>query len=190
MEIQEIENRVKELTNEKRFKHSQGVMQVAGELAEYYGLDVQKARLAGLAHDCVKNVPCEKMFELAHRLGCELDEVTKLETKLIHAPLGAYYAKKVFEIDDEEIFSAIYYHTTAKRNMTLFEKVIYIADVIEPNRNFDIVDQLRRLAYEDIDKAILLVIDFTVCKIIERGGMVHTNTIDARNYLISKGVKV
>ncbi|MBQ6906917.1 MAG: bis(5'-nucleosyl)-tetraphosphatase (symmetrical) YqeK [Clostridia bacterium] len=190
MEIEEIEKCIKELTNEKRFRHSKGVQKTAGELAKHYGLDVKKAELAGLMHDCTKNLPPEEMMKLCDKFGCALDDVSKLEHKLIHAPLGAYYSKNVFGIDDKEIFDAISCHTTAKANMTMFEKVLYIADVIEPNRVYDIADQLRKMAFEDIDRAILIVLNYTINKIITNGRMLHNETINARNYLISKGVKV
>ncbi len=190
MNILEIEQCIKNMTKESRFDHSKGVQKTAGELAKHYGLDVEKAELAGLMHDCVKNLPTEEMFKLCEELGCELDFVTQKECKLIHAPLGAYYAKKVFGIDDEEIFNAIYYHTTAKPDMTLFEKILYIADVIEPNRSYDIIDEIRRLAYEDIDLAMLLVLNYTINKQMSAGKMLHSGTINARNYLIAKGVSV
>lgn len=190
MSITEIEKCIKEMTKESRFNHSKGVQKTAGELAKYYGLDVEKAELAGLMHDCVKNLPVEKMFRLCDELGCELDFETQREHKLIHAPLGAYYAKKVFSVDDEEIFNAIYYHTTAKADMSMFEKIIYIADVIEPNRKYDIVDELRQLAYENIDLAMLRILNYTINKQMSLGNMLHIETIRARNHLIAKGVKI
>ena len=190
MNIGEIEQCIKKMTKESRFNHSKGVQYMAGKLAEHYGLDVQKAELAGLMHDCVKNLPVEEMFRLCDELGCELDDVTRFEHKLIHAPLGAYYAKKVFGVDDDEIFSAMYYHTTAKADMTLFEKIIYIADVVEPNRKYDMIDEIRKLAFEDIDAAMFRVLDYTINKLVSTGRMLHSETINARNYLIAKGVKV
>ena len=190
MNIEEIEQCIKKMTKESRFKHSKGVQYMAGELAKHYGVDVEKAELAGLMHDCVKNLPVEEMFKLCDELGCELDEVTKNEPKLIHAPLGAYYAKKVFDINDDEIFNAIYYHTTAKANMTLFEKIIFIADVVEPNRKYDIIDEMRRLAFENIDLAMLRILEYNITKQVNAGKMLHSETINARNYLIAKGVNL
>ncbi|MEE1042351.1 MAG: bis(5'-nucleosyl)-tetraphosphatase (symmetrical) YqeK, partial [Clostridia bacterium] len=171
MNITEIEQCIKKMTKESRFNHSKGVQFMAVELAKHYGLDVKKAELAGLMHDCVKNLPVEEMFRLCDELGCELDEVTKRETKLIHAPLGAFYAKKVFGVEDEEVFNAIYWHTTAKENMTLFEKVIFIADVVEPNRKYDIIDEMRKLAFENIDLAMLKILDYNITKQVNAGKM-------------------
>lgn len=190
MNITEIEQCIKKMTKESRFNHSKGVQKTAGELAKHYGLDVEKAELAGLMHDCVKNLPAEEMLKLCSELGCELDFVTQREHKLIHAPLGAYYVKKVFGVDDDEIFNAIYWHTTAKADMTMFEKILYIADVIEPNRNYDIIDEIRRLAYENIDLAMLKVLDYTINKQMSAGKMLHSETINARNHLIAKGVSI
>lgn len=189
MDKQEIEQCIKKMTKETRFAHSKGVEKMAGELARHYGFDPDKAELAGLMHDCVKNLPTDEMLRLCDELGCELDWVTRNEPKLIHAPLGAYYSKKIFGIDDDEIFDAIYYHTTAKADMPMLTKIIYMADVVEPNRNYETVDELRKLAFENIDLAILKAIDFTTCKIIQTGRMLHSETINARNYLIAKGVK-
>lgn len=188
MDIFEIEEKIKSMTKSTRFDHCKGVQLMAGELAEHYGLDRKKAELAGLMHDCTKNLPVDEMLRLCDELGCELDWVTKNEHKLIHAPLGAYYAKEVFGIDDDEIFDAIYYHTTAKENMSLFTKIIYIADVVEPNRKYDMIEEIRQLAFENIDLAIIRVIDYTIKKIIENNRMIHPKTINARNYLINKGV--
>ena len=190
MNISEIEQCIKKMTKESRFAHSKGVQKTAGELAKHYGLDVEKAELAGLMHDCVKNLPVDEMFRLCDELGCKLDFVTQREHKLIHAPLGAYYAKKVFGVDDEEIFNAIYWHTTAKADMTLFEKIIYIADVTEPNRKYDIIDEMRNLAYQDIDLAMLRILNYTINKQLSAGKMLHSETINARNYLIAKGVNI
>lgn len=189
MEVHQIEQCIKKLTKETRFNHSKGVEYMAGELAKHYNVNVEKAMLAGLMHDCVKNLPYEEMLRLCRELGCELDTVTENESKLIHAPLGAYYVKKVFGIDDEEIFDAIYYHTTAKADMSMLTKIIYIADAVEPNRNYDIAEEMRKLAFEDIELAILKVIDYTINKLVSSGRMLHNETINARNYLISKGVK-
>lgn len=190
MDILEIEQCIKKMTKETRFNHSKGVQKTAGELAKHYGLDVDKAELAGLMHDCVKNLSVEEMMRLCDELGCKLDFVTQREYKLIHAPLGAYYAKKIFGVDDDEIFNAIYWHTTAKADMTMFEKIIYIADVIEPNRKYDIIDEMRKLAYEDIDVAMLKILNYTIGKQLAAGKMLHSETINARNYLIAKGVNI
>lgn len=188
VDIQHIEQCVKKLTKESRFNHSKGVEYMAGELAQHYGVDVKKAQLAGLVHDCVKNIPYEEMLKLCKELGCELDFVTQNEHKLIHAPLGAYYVKKVLGVDDDEIFDAVYYHTTAKADMSMLTKILYIADAVEPNRNYDIAEELRKLSFENIDLAILKVIDYTINKLINSGRMLHDETINARNYLIAKGV--
>ena len=190
MDILEIEQCIKKMTKETRFNHSKGVQKTAGELAKHYGLDVDKAELAGLMHDCVKNLSVEEMMRLCDELGFKLDFVTQREYRLIHAPLGAYYAKKIFGVDDDEIFNAIYWHTTAKADMTMFEKIIYIADVIEPNRKYDIIDEMRKLAYEDIDVAMLKILNYTIGKQLAAGKMLHSETINARNFLIAKGVNI
>ena len=189
MEIHEITECIRKITTEKRFKHSIGVSETAVKLAKHYGIDEKKAKLAGLMHDCVKNLDIDEMLRLCKEFGCELDFVMQNEPKIIHGPLGAYYAKEVFGICDDEIFDAIYYHTTGKADMPMLTKIIYIADVIEPNRNFSDVEEFRKQAFCDIDIAILKVMDYTTKKIIDGGRMLHHETINARNYLLAKGVK-
>lgn len=190
VDIETIQECIRKITTDKRFLHSKGVEKTAVLLARHYGVDETKARYAGLMHDCVKNLPAEEMFSLCEKFGCKLDWVEQAEPKLIHGPLGAFYSKNVFGIDDDEIFDAIYYHTTAKADMSMLTKIIYIADLIEPNRNFSDVEKLRELAFSNIDSAILKSINFTIKKIVDSGRMLHSETINARNYLISKGVTV
>lgn len=95
-------------------------------------------------------------------------------------------AKREYGIDDEEIYDAIYYHTMGKPDMSLLTKIIYIADGIEENRHYDGVDRIRSLAEEDLDKALILQIDYTIKSVISKGGLLHTNTIDTRNWYLSK----
>lgn len=186
MENEQIKMRLERLLSKERLSHSLGVSSEAVRLAVHYGADVEMAELAGLVHDCVKEFDFGEMIDLCARYGVCLDDVTKEEKKLIHANLGAEYAKKEFGIDDEQIYDAIKYHTTAKADMPLLTKIIYVADYIEPNRKFDGVDELRRLAYIDLDAAILEGLDFTIKKLMGNRKMLHPETINARNYIILK----
>jgi predicted HD superfamily hydrolase involved in NAD metabolism len=171
---------------EKRFIHSLGVMACAEKLAELYGADAHKAAVAGLLHDCAKNYSKDDMFSLCEEYGIEIDDVMRKSTGLIHGLLGAEVAKREYDIDDEEIYDAIYYHTMGKPDMSLLTKIIYIADGIEENRHYDGVDRIRSLAEEDLDKALILQIDYTIKSVISKGGLLHTNTIDTRNWYLAK----
>ncbi len=183
----DFESRIKPMMSEKRYIHSLGVRDEAVKLAKVYGADEKKAYLAGLLHDVVKEFSPEQMRELAKKYGVKLSEVVLHEPKLVHGILGAYYVKYEFGIDDDEIFDAIYYHTTSKANMPLLTKIIYIADSIEPNRDFDGVCELRAATYENLDKAILMSLRKTIDKLLKNGRLIHVETVNAMNYLLMKG---
>jgi len=186
MDIVYIENELKKIVTPKRFQHSVGVRYEAVKLAKQYGADEKKAELAGLVHDCAKDFEYEQMLKMCDHYGVILDTVSLNEKKLIHSQLGAMYAKKVFCIDDDEIYDAVFYHTTAKANMSMLTKIIYIADYIEPNRTFEGVDELRQTAYINIDNAILTGLDFTINQLVSEKKMLHPETINARNDIILK----
>ncbi len=186
--IDEIKTELKKILSAKRYVHSLGVAGEAKQLAERYGADTEKAYLAGLVHDCAKEYPPEKMEEiLMTEYGVPVDPMSKIMPKILHGPLGACDAQRKFGIYDPEILDAVKYHTTGKGGMSLLTKIIYIADYIEPNRDFDGVAKLRRMAYEDIDKAIIYGIDETIKDLIKRGLVIHPDTMHARNDLIIKG---
>ncbi|MEG1442443.1 MAG: bis(5'-nucleosyl)-tetraphosphatase (symmetrical) YqeK, partial [Oscillospiraceae bacterium] len=155
MELCKIEAQLKSILSERRFKHSLGVANEAKKLAEFYNADVQKAYLAGLVHDCAKEIPTEKMVAILNdNYGIIVDSLMTAMPKLLHGTLGACVAQSEFDIYDAEVLDAIRCHTTGKANMSMLAKIIYIADYIEPNRDFEGVDELRELTYKNIDKAI------------------------------------
>ncbi len=185
IDIDKIKENLEEVLSEKRYKHSLGVADEAVRLAERYGADSNKAYIAGLVHDCAKEIENSKAKAMIKdKYGLTIDPISMNTHKLLHGPLGACIAQSEFDIYDPEVLDAIRYHTTAKANMSMLTKIIYIADYIEPNRDFDGVEELRALAYEDIDAAILLGIDFTLSELIEKGSMFHPDTVHARNKLL------
>ena len=145
----------------KRIPHVLGTEQTAEALAEKYGADVEKARFAALLHDSTKRLSMEEQLAMCEHYHIELDELEKKALKLLHAKTGAALARDVFGADDE-IYNAILWHTTGKANMTLLEKVIYLADYIEPNRDFDGVENLRKVVWEDLDKGLEMGLAMTV----------------------------
>jgi len=166
----------------KRIPHVLGTEQEAIRLAERYGADVEKARVAALLHDCTKKLNMEEQLALCSHYGIALDELEQKALKLLHAKTGAALARDVFGVD-EEIYHAIWWHTTGRAGMTLLEKVIYLADYIEPSRNFPGVDRLRSVCYEDLDKGLLLGLEMTVQEMQEMGNPVHRATLEARDAL-------
>lgn len=186
MTIEQMREKLKQVLTEKRYNHSIGVMNTAVEMAEHFGADVEKTRIAALLHDCAKNYSSSEMFELCERYNVILDDITRSSRGLIHGFLGAVIAEKYYGVTDPEIYDAIYYHTIGKPDMSLITKIIYIADGIEPSRNFEGVDRIRDMVYEDIDRALVLQIDYTIRSVINKGGLLHTNTIDTRNFYLRK----
>ena len=173
----------------KRLQHSIGVKECAKELALLYNADGDRAALAGLLHDCAKGFNEVGLIQKSKEYGIELDQVSIYQKGLIHGPLGAKIACHEFGISDPDILSAIEYHTYGKRDMTVLEKIIYLADLIEPGRCFSGVEELRSLAYKDLDSAVLKALDNTIVLVISRGGLVHPNTLEARNSMIMSQIR-
>lgn len=166
----------------KRIPHVLGTEQEAIRLAQRYGADVEKARVAALLHDCTKKLNMEEQLSLCARYGIELDELEQKALKLLHAKTGAAIARDVFGVD-EEIYQAIWWHTTGHGGMTVLEKIIYLADYIEPSRVFPGVEDLRRVCYEDLDRGLLMGLEMTIEEMEEMGNPVHHATLEARDAL-------
>lgn len=172
----------------KRMPHVLGTEREAVRLAERYGADVTKARIAALLHDCTKKLDMDEQLALCRQYAIPLDELEQKALKLLHSKTGAAIARDVFAADDE-IYNAILYHTTGKPDMTLLEKIIYLADYIEPTRDFPGVETLRRTVYEDLDRGLLLGLTMTIDEMEEMGNPVHHMTRDARDYLLKRGIR-
>ena len=166
----------------KRIPHVLGTEQEAIRLAERYGADVEKARVAALLHDCTKRLDMEEQLALCRQYGIRLDVLEQQALKLLHAKTGAAIARDVFGVDDE-IYRAIWWHTTGHAGMTLLEKIMYLADYIEPSRNFPGVDKLRAVCYKDLDEGLLMGLEMTIEEMTSMGNPVHHATIEARDAL-------
>ena len=182
-----MKDKLRSALKESRYQHSMGVCSEAVKMAERYGVNTDKAYLAGLLHDCAKGFDNEKQLELCKKCGLELDEVTLACPAVIHAPLGAEVAKREYGIDDEEILDAIRYHTVARAKMTDLDKIIYIADMIEPMRSFDGVEELREAAYKDLDTAFIMALRQSMEFNLKKQNVIHPATLEAWNYIL-KGV--
>ena len=184
MDYFEIKEKVRKMLPEKRFTHSQATADTAEELAEHYGASAEKAKLAGILHDCAKEYDREKSIEVFKKFGLVIDDISLNNPNLLHGPVGACMAQYEMGIVDPEILDAIWFHTTAKSNMNILTKVIYIADKIEPNRKFEGVEDLRKLAFEDIDSAIIAALGRFTIRNMKKGKLIHPDSIHARNYLL------
>lgn len=181
---EKIMNYLKQNLSEGRLKHSVEVSRTAEALAGQYGSDTEKAGLAGLVHDCARYKSREELVQYIAEEGIMLDEAALCIKELLHGPAAVHICKKEFGIYDGEVLSAVMYHTTGKENMTKLEKIIFLADFIEPGRVFDGVEELRRLALENLDEALLAAFDSSIKYIISKRGHIHKTTVAARNYLL------
>ncbi|HZJ56733.1 MAG TPA: bis(5'-nucleosyl)-tetraphosphatase (symmetrical) YqeK [Clostridia bacterium] len=184
MDKKQIIDRLSEMLEPKRLQHSIRVMECAERLARLHGVDEDKAVIAGLLHDCAKGFSGEALIERSKEYGIELDEISLYQRGLIHGPLGAGVASRVFGIEDLDILSAIEHHTYGKKDMDELEMVIYLADLVEPGRTFEGVDELRALASEDLEGAMLKALDDIIALVMAKGGLIHPNTLEARNSII------
>lgn len=178
---EEIYEIVKNTLSEKRFYHSKCVSERAIEYAKLYGASVEKAKIAGILHDIAKEIPKEDRISVCEKYSVELDEIEKRCTELIHGKLGAEIAKKDFKLD-EEICNAIKYHTTGKENMTLLEKIIFLADFTGVDRDYDISRELYDIAKRDLDEAVQKMLKYSIIHIIEENKILHLNSVKALNY--------
>lgn len=187
LNYKDIEYKLKEMLPERRLKHSMNVSQCAVKLSEIYGYDMEKAKLAGLIHDCAKYFNDDQVEDSIKKFNIELDSLEENNIALSHSVIGSYVIQETFNIKDEDIINAVKYHTTGRENMSILEKIIYIADLIEEGRKFPLVDKLRELAYNgSLDEALLLSFNNTIKFVIDNNQLIHPRTVSARNYILSE----
>lgn len=170
--------------NPKRVPHVAGCEEEAVKLARRWGADEENAREAAILHDITKNLNLADQLLLCDKYGIITDNLEKKDAKLLHAKTGAAVAKHEFSVS-EEVYRAIYWHTTGKEDMSLLEKIVYMADYIEPTRDFDGVERLRELAYKDLHGALLLGFEMSLEDMENRGVVPHDATKRAMDWLKS-----
>jgi predicted HD superfamily hydrolase involved in NAD metabolism len=185
MERQKALDIVKLQLTEHRYQHTLGVMETAISLAEKYGADVTKAEIAAIFHDYAKFRPKDEMKEIIMSQGLPQD-LLLYNTELWHAPVGAYLVEKEAGFSDNEVLDAIRYHTSGRPNMTLLEKVIYLADYIEPGRHFPGVEEVREIANENLEKALIKAIQNTILFLMKKNQTIYPETFYTYNDLIQK----
>lgn len=157
---EEIKVVLKSKMTEKRYEHTLGVEYTCACLAMRYGMDMEKAMTAGLLHDCAKHLLPEKKLQKCQKYHLPVQEFEQKNPELLHAKLGAYFAQHKYGVKDSEILSAITWHTTGRPAMTMLDKIVYIADYIEPNRNQALdLPVVRDLAFKDIDLCLLTILE-------------------------------
>lgn len=174
------------MLSKKRYNHSVNVANQASSLAQKYGEDANKAYFAGLLHDICKEMPFAEQEKLILESNLNVSSVELKSQPLWHAVAGAEYIKSHFRINDDDIINSIRYHTVARPDMTLLEKIIYLADAVSADRDYKGVKKLRKLCYEDIDEALLEALSFCINESASKCNTIPVSTIEAYNQLAEK----
>jgi predicted HD superfamily hydrolase involved in NAD metabolism len=182
--IEEMKSYLKNNLKENRYIHTLGVADTAKKLAKLNGISEEKAETAGLAHDVAKNLSKDKIKEMMQENNIVLSEVEENNPNLWHSIVGPIEAKNKLGIEDEEILDAIRWHTTGKINMSILTKIIYIADMIEPERDFEGIDSLRKITFRSLDEGVYYGLNSSIEILLERNLLIDENTIRARNYFL------
>lgn len=180
--LKKYEKEIRDRIGEKRFLHTLRVRDTAIELAKIHGVDQESAEVAGFLHDCAKIRDHEELIKAAKKSGLLLTKEMIKAPQIIHSYLGALFARDLYGIEDEDILNAITYHTTGRANMSDLEKIIFLADYIEPMRNFDGVEKARELARKDLDEAMYFALNNTLKFLVDHDTYIVPTTVTARNY--------
>jgi predicted HD superfamily hydrolase involved in NAD metabolism len=189
MTIEEMRALLQQSLKPKRYEHSIRVYETALKMAEHFHADKQKVALAALLHDCGRQIPKEKSAAKAKELGIPVDPVEEAQPILLHAKLGVYYAVHKYGVspEDTEVLDAIRYHSTGTADMTETAKIVFLADLIEPGRDFEGVEEIREESFQDLDKGMLLSYDNTIRYLLEDGLLIHPDAIAGYNQMVAKG---
>jgi len=186
-DMKAYQRKLKHEMDDGRYQHTLGVMYICAALAMRYECDIQKAQLAGLLHDCAKCIPNGKKLKLCEKHHIQMTEIERRNPFLLHAKLGAFLAMHQYGVSDKEVISAILNHTTGKPNMSLLDKIVYVADYIEPRRNkASNLTEVRRLAFQDINQALYRILSDTLAYLDKGSGEVDEMTKKAYEYYRDK----
>ncbi|MGN0452693.1 MAG: bis(5'-nucleosyl)-tetraphosphatase (symmetrical) YqeK [Ruminococcus sp.] len=184
MKLEDYYALAKETLSERRFIHSRNVAACAAKLAEKYGEDPERAETAGILHDITKELNPEKQLQIINDGGIILDIVTERSPKLYHPVSGMVYARDTLGITDVGILTAIRYHTTARAEMSLLEKIIYIADFISEERDYSDVDIMRAEAEKSLEDGMRYALSYVISDLIEKRRTVHPDALGAYNEVV------
>ncbi|MCK5767623.1 MAG: bis(5'-nucleosyl)-tetraphosphatase (symmetrical) YqeK [Candidatus Atribacteria bacterium] len=190
MKIDLMKLKLKNMLNEERWEHSVSTSQIAYDLAMKYGADPDKAKIAGLLHDCAKCMTFEKLKVMAAANKIQIDINMDKIPKVLHSFVGALIAEQEFNVQDSDILQAIRLHSTGGAKMSILDKVVYLSDKIEPLRYFNGITQVRQMAQKNLDKAVLMILDEGLLFLIKRGLLIYPATVEARNDILSKVVLI
>ncbi len=183
MTVEQMKEKLATMLTDHRFIHSMGVMETAVKLAQLYGVDPEKAQVAGLLHDCAKQIDKTVQLAMCDELGLKLDSIKRENLALLHAELGAELAKTEFGVTDDDIVRAIRNHTLGRKNMSDLEKILYLSDMMEPNRrDYEGLAGLRTLSEKNLTEATLYGLELTIAHIERKGQVLHTQTMEAERF--------
>ncbi|MCM1145891.1 MAG: bis(5'-nucleosyl)-tetraphosphatase (symmetrical) YqeK [Blautia sp.] len=182
--LKKLRKEMEEKLNAKRYEHTLSVAYTAATLAMVHGADKDKALIAGLLHDCAKCLSNKKLLLICRKNNLPVSEIERQNpSALLHAKVGSFLAREKYGIEEEDVLSAIRYHTTGRPDMSLLEKILYIADYIEPGRTHAAnLEQIRRIAYQDLDKALLTILEDTLSYLRSTDGQVDSMTKETYEY--------
>lgn len=187
MDYKQMREQLKSRLKPSRFLHSEGVAETAAFLGERFQLDIEQCRVAGLLHDCARQYSDKQLQAEADRRGISYGEVDKAMPLLLHAYIGASLVKEDYGVTDQAICQAIFRHTVGGAGMTELDKVIYFADMIEPNRDYPQVEELRRLSrLASLDEMFFAGLVQSLNFVIKKGSLVHPDTVTAYNEILLK----
>ncbi|MBR6713470.1 MAG: bis(5'-nucleosyl)-tetraphosphatase (symmetrical) YqeK [Selenomonadaceae bacterium] len=185
MTIDQMRRELQRRLKKSRFAHSIGVANTAVKLAKRFGVDETKAYVAGLLHDCAREFENDELPAQAKARGIEIGEVEREMPLLLHSYIGAKMIHEIYGVDDAAIAQAIWRHTVGAADMTRLDKIIYFADMIEPNRDYPGVEKLRALAETaDLDEILLTALSESIIFVVQKNSLVHPETVAARNFLL------
>jgi len=184
MPIEEIKEKLKQMLSEKRYKHSIGVMEASRKLSGIYGVNIDKAVLAGLIHDCARDLSVDETFSYCGKYDIKIDSFMKKNPQLLHGKVGSFMAQELFGVKDPGVLLAVENHTMGREGMDKLSSIVFVSDYIEDGRSFPGVDEIRRIAEVSLEKAVVACLDCTISYLIKKGMAIHPQTINTRNWAI------
>lgn len=183
VDIYKLQSKMKNVLEQKRYEHTLGVAYTAANLAFVFGIDEKKAFIAGLLHDCAKCLSHKKRVAVCKKNNLEITSTEMENPVLLHAKVGAFYSKDKYGICDEDIYNAILYHTTGRPSMSVLEKIIYVADYIEPHRKkLPNLNEIRQVAFKDLDMSVYLILKNSLTHLENSNSKIDSKTRETFEY--------
>lgn len=185
MELSKLRKEMSKVQDRKRYEHTLGVAYTAANLAACHGTDVEKALIAGMLHDCAKGMSDHKLLDFCEKHHIQVSREERKKPSLLHAKVGSHLAHTKYKVTDSDILNAVCYHTTGRPGMSPLEKIIFVADYMEPGRRqAPRLEQIRRMSYADLDQAVLLILEDTLAYLQDSAVVIDQTTRETYNYYL------